>query len=175
MRAWSGGLTGQIIDQTTHWADEFALQERRQAPAAAPPPAPAQSEHTVPPELNPSAIEVWRLTCCKRFGDPLLSFIEALLPKVAKDLALMPDHPGTAFCTVYYHSECVEWWSMEGLLKHLTSNFLAMDDQRCHFLRHVVWNPAPTCDGGAVPQGRRRHRPDMVSVRLASDSARPTF
>ena len=96
-RAWSGGLTGQIIDQTTHWADEFLLPQDRcpTVPAAAPPPAPTQSVHTVPPELNPNAVAVWRLTCCKRFGDPLLSFVRSLLPKVAGELTAMPSHPGT--------------------------------------------------------------------------------
>ena len=139
---WSAGLTTQIMEQTTHWADEFLLQEGGpRAPAAAPPPAPAQSAHTVPQQLSPNT-EVWRLTHCKRFGDPLLSFVKNLLPNVAGDLAVMPSHSGTDFRTVYYSSECTEWFSMQGLFLHLGIGNVSIPDeqQRQHFLKQVVWN-----------------------------------
>jgi len=80
LAGWAAGRSGQVSEQLTQWADQFLLQERRAPP---PPRAPDdQSERIAPLHLN--TVAVWRLTCCKRVGDPLLSFIRLILPKLAK-------------------------------------------------------------------------------------------
>jgi hypothetical protein len=137
LKAWSGELAGQVIDQTVHWADEFLLRPPR-VPTVAPSPV---SEHIVPPESNPG-VAVWRLTRCKRFGDPLLSFVKKLLPKVAEGLTAMPDHPATDFRTVYYSSPCEDWWSMHGVVNHFRIKLPRHYDRTSsvHVLRQVVWN-----------------------------------
>ena len=85
---WAAGRSGQVSEQLTQWADQFLLQERRateSVPAPPPPRAPGdQSERIAPLPLN--TVAVWRLTCCKRVGDPLLSFIRLILPKLVDEL-----------------------------------------------------------------------------------------
>jgi len=111
LAGWAAGRSGQVSEQLTQWADQFLLQERRateSVPAPPPPRAPDdQSERIAPLHLN--TVALWRLTCCKRFGDPLLSFIRLILPKLAKEPTPMPGHKGTYFRSVYYSSDWVVW------------------------------------------------------------------
>jgi hypothetical protein len=99
LHAFSSGLTSQVMDQQTYWADQFLLRGERIAPPI-------------------TSLAVWRLTRCKRFGEPLLSFVTELLPKLAGQLTVKKGHPRTDFFALYYSSGCGEWWSMLELLTH---------------------------------------------------------
>jgi hypothetical protein len=80
LAGWAAGRSGQVSEQLTQWADQFLLQERRAPP---PPRAPDdQSERIAPLHLN--TVALWRLTCCNRFGDPLLSFKQTLIAEVGQ-------------------------------------------------------------------------------------------
>ena len=98
--------------------------------------APASSCHT-------AQVAKWKLTWCKRIGDPALSFIRDYLPNLAPDFKLMQGHPGTAFRVVFYHSNCEAWLPLETLLTRLSqqmpTTFRNADMKaRCHLLRQVV-------------------------------------
>jgi hypothetical protein len=120
LHAFSSGLTSQVMDQQTYWADQFLLRERFAPPI--------------------TSLAVWRLTRCKRFGEPLLSFVTELLPKLAGQLTVKKGHPGTDFFALYYSSGCGEWWSMRELLTHMGIVVHNLGHQQDHFMTQVVWN-----------------------------------
>ena len=62
------GITGQIADQLTCWADQLLLR-----PATDP--EESSGAAALAERFAPGSSALWKLPCCKRIGDPALSFI----------------------------------------------------------------------------------------------------
>jgi len=80
----------------------------------------------------------WPLTTCWRCGNPLVSFVATLLPRVAADLQPNPGR-ATNIHHVFYKASAESWWNRQAVLERMGAPKRIVEELPCQVKSQVQW------------------------------------